>query len=249
MAYKLEVIKSVYLFSTFNEKACNALTQDMSFANFRYGDVILPYDRPVTELYIVKQGSVRLQRLKLRDRDDIENKLMLKSMELSSERDFNKYMASDFRKDTDFEDFCYRGQWQTIGEEYFYNRQSSQYRVVVNSADAIIVTIPYHLISTTLSTFEMFSDIMRQKIVEKTGKLQNWHDSVDERKKKIEIARPIIKKPRINLEGKLLNKPKPKAVAINKLLKYYIMFILELKYAYLKISMISLKSYNTMNLF
>lgn len=219
MAYKLEVIKSVYFFSTFNEKACNSLTQDMTFNSHRYGEVILPFDKAVTKLYIVKQGSVRLQRLRLKNDEEIETEAMIKNIEQSVDIKGMKYLANEFRKETDFEDFCQRGQWQTFGEEYFYKRVPSEYRAVVSSAECMVVTIPFHLIANTLSTFEMYCDIMRTKITEKTGGLTCWRDDIDQRMKVKDLAKPTAKKSSMNLEKKLLNKPKLPSKAINKLLQ------------------------------
>ena len=185
LADKFDLVKPVYFFSTFNEKAFNALVQDMTTTSYRYSNTILEYKQPIDRLYIIKSGNVRLQIIKPSHFDENEIIQQTLDKELAIEPKVNQLKVQKKYYDTDYEDIAQRNTSQTFCEEYYFSKNRvTDYRVIVNSAVAVIVTIPFSLIFTTLSTFEMFQDDMKEAI-------ESHHGHHKTRIEKIDLRLPI----------------------------------------------------------
>lgn len=121
------------------------------------------------------------------ENDEIVSKL---EKEPVVEKRVKAFLSKVKHQETDFEDIAQRSALQTFGEEYFFKAQRiSDYRALVGSADAVIVTIPFDLLATTLSTFEMFYDDVKQAIENKHAQQKLWLQKIDLKKS----VAPVIK--------------------------------------------------------
>ena len=197
----------------------------MKSARYRFGDEVLAHGSPVSQLLIVKSGSVKLQRIKPVQVDvaeEIQNKLTSNTI---LEPRVRSLLVATSNKDTDFEDIALRNAGQTICEEYIFGEQrAAAYRVIVNSAEATVVTIPFDLIGTTLATFEMFQDDVKQAIEARHQHQKDWIEKIDFKKQKIPVVQSMCSPTTITSEifqktfGNKVN-PGPRKIHVPKLLQ------------------------------
>lgn len=210
MASLIELVRSAYCFSFFNEKASNCLTQGISFKSYRHSDIIVEYLSKINKLLIVKNGSIRIQGFKPKQ---------IKQEETGKLKDrVDQYLVKHPRVVTDFVDLCEFGPGEVICEEYFYKKTSPcNYQAVVSSAEALIAEIPFDLVSTTLAAFEMYIDPMKEAITTRhklKQRVQNESSKTEyENKEKKEKRREDLKS--AHLERAI----KPKSLHINHLIK------------------------------
>lgn len=205
----MEVVKSAYCFSFFNEKACNSLTQAIIFKSFRHSDVLVEFQTKIKRLFIIKNGSVRIQKLKPKE---LENEDLGKVIDR-----MDQFLVKPPRLVTDFVDVCELGQGEVICEEYFYKKSTPcQYQAVVCSAEALIAEIPFDLISATLSAFEMYIESMKEAVLARHKVRNNQPSELS----KVEKENQKKKKRREELKSAHLRKSiKSPGLYVNHLVK------------------------------
>lgn len=137
----------------------------MTTHHYRYSDVVVEHKAPVEKLYIIKEGSVRLQQLKPVFKNEHQESRERLFDNLYLDPRIRDYRVSKNIIETKYKDLAQRDTGQSFCEEYFLreNRQS-EVRVIVSSATATIVTISFELMSSTLTTYEKFRNQVKQAI-------------------------------------------------------------------------------------
>ena len=218
-------MKPIYFLNCLNEKALNVLVQDMTFKTYRFSDTVLEHEDIINNLYIVKEGELRLQRLKIvRGDEDAIIKKKLGHGEIVEHRVL-QLISKKVNHITDYKDMAIRTRGQPFGEEYIFSKDKrSPYRAIVNSASAIIVTISFELILNTLSTFEMFQDEMKSAIETKHNDYKLWQLNIDKKSYKIlklpeQITPNTLSEEFFKKTLKLKIDPGPRKIHVPKLLK------------------------------
>lgn len=133
---------------------------------YSFGETVLDWGKPVSRVYIVKQGEVRLRKpvIKFEDMTTLD-KLEQRSPE---EDTLPAHLYKDrMKKAVPSVEVGIREQNHAIAEEYLFLKGLSKYRITVSSAKCALVSIPFMNVRTTLSTYDMYMDNVRESILQR----------------------------------------------------------------------------------
>lgn len=181
MADKIDMLKSSYFLSGMNEKVYKSLCQLMDIKTHQFGDIVVDWGKPISRMYFVKEGSVKILRKKLGV--DPDSELVKQSVFKSGQESIKtmKNVAKFLLDSQEYDEIALREKNQTFGEEYFYLDSNTKFRAVVDSAHATIVSIPFADMRKTFTTFEMYKQVMSETIVNKTTQQMEWRRGIDVR--------------------------------------------------------------------
>lgn len=181
MADKIDMLKSSYFLSGMNEKVYKSLCQLMEIRTHQFGDIIVDWGKPISKMYFVKEGSVKILRKKLGidpDTEQIKESVFKAGQEsIKTMRNVAKFLLDS----KEYDEIAVREKNQTFGEEYFYLQTATKFRAVVNSASATIVSIPFADMRKTFTTFEMYKQEMADTIITKITQQKEWRRDIDVR--------------------------------------------------------------------
>lgn len=193
MADKIDMLKSSYFLSGMNEKVYKSLCQLMDIRTHQFGDIIVDWGKPISKMYFVKDGTVKILRKKLGidpDTEQIKESVFKSGQEsLKTMRNVAKFLLDS----KEYDEIAIREKNQTFGEEYFYLQTTTKFRAVVNSASATIVSIPFADMRKTFTTFEMYKQEMAETIVNKITQQKEWRRDIDVRLSDMKHLDSIVK--------------------------------------------------------
>lgn len=148
-----------------NEKALNSLVHHMDQRSYTFGDTVFDWGKPISRLYIVKEGEVRLRKPleqfeNIATLDKIENKDLVSPLPSALYKDKAKQALSSV-------EVAIRERNHMIAEEYLFMRGTAKYRVQVSSASCTLASIPFMNIRMTLSTYDMYLNGVREQILQR----------------------------------------------------------------------------------
>jgi CRP-like cAMP-binding protein len=191
---KMKLIKSLYFLQGINEKVIDSLQMYSVEKRYRFGDKIFDWDAKLENFYIVQEGEVKLLRkaVHLPGSDGAieeglsgvnDDKRALENLPVVAKSLFktNKYVEIGIRTEK-----------QPFGEEYFYLKEPTEYKVVVSSERVLTLEIPFKLLESTLHTFAFFNSMIRDTVMTHYNQNIEWRADVEERFQKIKGSLPSI---------------------------------------------------------
>lgn len=175
MAMKKKMLRGAYYFANCSEKFLDSIQRDLVPKKYTMGQVVYNWEQPVSSIFFVQEGQVKLLRRKDLIGPTDEQKMLLRLQQKPLEERIPPHMCVRAMKTTtEYIEIAQRQQNQSFFEENFVLENDSGYKVVCSSETAVICELPFQSLETALKSFEMFREGIFSKILEHHNLLQEW---------------------------------------------------------------------------
>lgn len=191
---KVKLIKSLYFLHGINEKVVDSLQMQAVEKRYRFGDTVFDWNTRIQGFYIVQEGEVKL--LKKTPQDESSEDAVQAG--ISGVHDDKRILqkipviAKSLLHSNKYVEFGMRTEKQPFGEEYFYLKHPTEYKVVVSSEKLVSLEIPFKILESTLHTFPFFNPIIKEFMMTHLKQNLDWRESVEKGFQKVKVTLPTV---------------------------------------------------------
>jgi CRP-like cAMP-binding protein len=170
-----KVLRASYYFSHCSEKFLDSLQRDFVPMRFKMGQLILNWEQPVTNIYFIQEGQVKLlMRKDLIGQTDTQKMMMRLQQQQQEDRIPPQMCVKAMKKTIEYIEIALRETNQSFFEENFVLNTPSSYKAICSSEYCCVFALPFQTLEITLRSFDMFKDSMFAKIKEHHNILKSW---------------------------------------------------------------------------
>ena len=154
----------------------------MKEQDIAFGETIFDWEKPIGRFYYIRDGEVILRVKK--EKNSFQNELSKKNVLRKAGRIDDQLPAllnDKLWTENNYVDISLLGKGECFAEEFLFVKGNPKYRAVVASARCQLVSIPFMSLRLTLSTYSMYTDSAREKIVQRYVTNQNLRADIHAR--------------------------------------------------------------------